>query len=92
MNLPQRFTQKNQENIGALLGPLQERIKEFQQQVATTYDVDSKERLTLKSEIERLAKLNVQVSTDAHNLTNALKGSAKTQGNWGEMLLEPATT
>lgn len=84
----QRFTQKNQENIGALLGPLQERIKEFQQQVATTYDVDSKERLTLKSEIERLAKLNVQVSTDAHNLTNALKGSVKTQGNWGEMLLE----
>ena len=84
----QKFTQKNQENMDALLGPLNTRIKEFQQQVATTYDVDSKERLTLKTEIERLALLNVQVSTDAHNLTNALKGSVKTQGNWGEMLLE----
>lgn len=84
----QRFTQMNQENLGALLGPLQERIKEFQQQVASTYDVDSKERLTLQTEIQRLAQLNVQVSTDAHNLTNALKGSSKSQGNWGEMLLE----
>ena len=84
----QKFTQKNQENLDALLGPLHLRIKEFQQQVANTYDVDSKERLTLKTEIERLALLNAQVSTDAHNLTNALKGSVKTQGNWGEMLLE----
>jgi DNA recombination protein RmuC len=84
----QKFTQKNQENLDALLGPLHIRIKEFQQQVANTYDVDSKERLTLKTEIERLALLNAQVSTDAHNLTNALKGSVKTQGNWGEMLLE----
>lgn len=84
----QKFTQKNQENLDALLGPLHVRIKEFQQQVANTYDVDSKERLTLKTEIERLALLNAQVSTDAHNLTNALKGSVKTQGNWGEMLLE----
>lgn len=84
----QKFTQKNQENLDALLGPLHVRIKEFQQQVASTYDVDSKERLTLKTEIERLALLNAQVSADAHNLTNALKGSVKTQGNWGEMLLE----
>lgn len=84
----QKFTQKNQENLDALLGPLHVRIKEFQQQVASTYDVDSKERLTLKNEIERLALLNAQVSADAHNLTSALKGSVKTQGNWGEMLLE----
>lgn len=84
----QRFTQQNQENLGAMLAPLQERIKEFQLQVANTYDVDSKERLTLKGEIEHLARLNVQVSTDAHNLTTALKGSSKTQGIWGEMLLD----
>lgn len=84
----QRFTQQNQENLGAMLTPLQERIKEFQLQVANTYDVDSKERLTLKGEIEHLAKLNAQVSTDAHNLTNALKGNSKTQGIWGEMLLD----
>lgn len=84
----QRFTQQNQENIGAMLLPLHERIREFQQQVSTTYDVESKERLTLKNEIERLAKLNSKISEDAVNLTQALKGSNKTQGIWGEMVLE----
>jgi DNA recombination protein RmuC len=68
--------------------PLHERIREFQQQVSTTYDVESKERLTLKNEIERLAKLNSKISEDAVNLTQALKGSNKTQGIWGEMVLE----
>ncbi len=84
----QRFTQQNQTNMGALLQPLQERIKEFQQQVATTYDKDSKERLGLKQEIERLAALNTRISEDAVNLTQALKGSNKSQGIWGEMILE----
>jgi DNA recombination protein RmuC len=84
----QRFTQQNQTNMGALLLPLQERIKEFQQQVATTYDKDSKERLGLKQEIERLAALNSRISEDAVNLTQALKGSNKSQGIWGEMILE----
>lgn len=84
----QRFTQQNQENLGAMLLPLHERIREFQQQVSTTYDVESKERLTLKNEIERLAKLNSKISEDAVNLTHALKGSNKTQGIWGEMVLE----
>lgn len=84
----QRFTQQNQENLGAMLLPLHERIREFQQQVSTTYDVESKERLTLKNEIERLAKLNSKISEDAVNLTQALKGSNKTQGIWGEMVLE----
>ena len=84
----QRFTQQNQENLGAMLLPLQERIKEFQQQVSTTYDSESKERLTLKNEIERLAKLNIKIGEDAVNLTKALKGSNKTQGIWGEMVLE----
>ncbi len=84
----QRFTQQNQENLGAMLTPLQERIKDFEKQVATTYDNDSKDRLTLKLEMERLAKLNTQMSQDAVNLTQALKGSNKTQGVWGEMALE----
>jgi DNA recombination protein RmuC len=84
----QRFTQQNQDNLGAMLLPLHERIREFQQQVSTTYDVESKERLTLKNEIERLAKLNSKISEDAVNLTQALKGSNKTQGIWGEMVLE----
>jgi len=80
----QKFAQQNQANLGALLSPLQEKIKAFQDQVAQTYDKDSKERLTLKNEIERLAALNNKISEDAVNLTQALKGSNKTQGIWGE--------
>lgn len=83
-----KFTEQNQSTLGSLLQPLQVKIKEFQEQVAQTYDKDSKERLTLKNEIERLAKLNSQISEDAVNLTQALKGSNKTQGIWGEMVLE----
>lgn len=83
-----KFTEQNQVNLGGILLPLQEKIKEFQTQVANTYDKDSKERLTLKNEIERLAALNGKISEDAINLTQALKGSNKTQGIWGEMVLE----
>lgn len=84
----EKFTRQNQENIGLLLNPLNEKIKVFQEQVAQTYDKDSKERLTLKNEIERLAALNTKISADAVNLTQALKGSNKAQGIWGEMVLE----
>ena len=83
-----KFTEQNQVNLGGILLPLQEKIKEFQTQVADTYDKDSKERLTLKNEIERLATLNGKISEDAINLTQALKGNNKTQGIWGEMVLE----
>lgn len=83
-----KFAEQNQLNLGGILLPLQEKIKEFQTQVANTYDKESKERLTLKNEIERLAALNGKISEDAINLTQALKGSNKTQGIWGEMVLE----
>jgi DNA recombination protein RmuC len=83
-----KFTEQNQLNLGGILLPLQEKIAQFQTQVADTYDKDSKERLTLKNEIERLAALNGKISEDAINLTQALKGSNKTQGIWGEMVLE----
>ena len=83
-----KFTEQNQLNLGGILLPLQEKISQFQTQVAATYDKDSKERLTLKNEIERLAALNGKISEDAINLTQALKGSNKTQGIWGEMVLE----
>ncbi|MDP3286758.1 MAG: DNA recombination protein RmuC, partial [Methyloversatilis sp.] len=84
----QRFTQQNHDNLGLLLNPLNEKIKAFQDQVAQTYDRESKERLTLKNEIERLALLNTRISEDAVSLTQALKGSNKSQGIWGEMVLE----
>lgn len=84
----QKFTKQNQENLGLLLNPLQEKIKDFQAQVAQTYDKDSKERLTLKNEIERLAALKTKISEDAVNLTQALKGNNRAQGTWGEIVLE----
>lgn len=83
-----KFTEQNSTNIGGLLGPLQERLKDFQKKVEDTYDKESKQRFSLEKEIQRLAQLNQQMSKDATNLTNALKGESKTQGNWGEMILE----
>jgi DNA recombination protein RmuC len=83
-----RFTEQNKENLDGLLIPLREKLKDFQDKVEQTYDKESKERLTLQQEIRRLAELNAQISQDAVNLTRALKGDVKTQGAWGEFVLE----
>ena len=83
-----KFSQTSKENIEQLLHPLKENINEFKKKVEETYDKESKERHTLESKIKDLVELNQQISQDANNLTNALKGQAKTQGNWGEMILE----
>ena len=84
-----RFTEQNKENLGALLSPLQERIQAFSKQVQDTYDKDSKERLTLEVELRQLKELNNRLNQDAVALTRALTGGQnKTQGIWGEMVLE----
>ncbi len=83
-----KFTEQNQTNIGNLLLPLQEKIREFQSKVEETYDKESKQRFSLEKEIQRLAELNTRISEDAVNLTQALKGNNKTQGTWGEIVLE----
>ncbi|WP_062788641.1 DNA recombination protein RmuC [Aquitalea pelogenes] len=83
-----RFAEQNKTSLGSLLEPLRERIAEFQLRVEQTYDKESKERLSLQNEVARLAALNQQISADAVNLTQALKGSNKTQGTWGELVLE----
>jgi DNA recombination protein RmuC len=84
-----RFTEQNKENIGSLLTPLNERIQAFSKQVQDTYEKDSKERLTLEQELKNLQALNTRLNQDAVALTNALTGANnKTQGNWGEMILE----
>lgn len=84
-----RFTEQNKENLGTLLTPLNERIQAFSKQVQDTYDKDSKERLTLEQELKNLQALNTRLNQDAVALTNALTGAnSKTQGNWGEMILE----
>ncbi len=83
-----KFTETNKENIDLILSPLKERIKEFEKKVEETYNKESKERFSLKEEVKRLSELNKEINQSAVNLTNALKGEAKTQGNWGEMILE----
>ena len=83
-----KFTATNEAKLNELLNPLKERLKEFQGKVEQTHLDDVRERSSLKQELKRLMELNQQVSQDAKNLTTALKGEAKTQGTWGEMILE----
>lgn len=82
------FSEHNQKSIGDILNPLKEKILTFEKKVEETYDKESKERHSLKDEVKRLAELNIKMSEEANNLTLALKGDAKQQGNWGEMVLE----
>jgi len=84
----QKFTKINQENIDRLLKPLDENIKQFQKQVQDVYEKESRERFSLGEKVKELSELNQTISKEAKNLTEALKGQVKTQGNWGEMILE----
>lgn len=79
---------KSEEKIGELLNPLKTELGEFKKKVDDVYVAEAKERHVLKVEIDRLITMSQQVSQEANNLTTALKGNNKTQGNWGEMLLE----
>jgi DNA recombination protein RmuC len=83
-----RFTEQNRSQIEQLLGPLSERLKEFRTRVDEVYGEESKARHALKEEVRLLRDLNQTVSREAGNLAQALKGQAKTRGNWGEMILE----
>ncbi len=84
----QKFTQQNRLNIDGVLLPLQQKIKEFEQKVELFYGNDTKERATLKEQIRQLTQLNQQMNQETRNLTEALKGQSKIQGNWGEIILE----
>ncbi len=84
----QRFTDQNRKNIDQLLGPLKERIGVFEKQIRESYAQESKDRSALAQEVRQLKELNLQISDDAVQLTNALKGEAKQRGDWGEMVLE----
>jgi len=83
-----RFTEQNRLQLEQLLGPLSERLTEFKQQVREAYRHESDARVALTTEVRRLSELNQTVSREAGNLAQALKGQAKTRGNWGEMILE----
>jgi len=83
-----RFTEQNAASLDALLKPLQTKLTEFKEQVSNSYGNEARERHALKSEIERLANLNLRMSDETRSLTQALKGDSKVQGNWGELVLE----
>ncbi|HXB39793.1 MAG TPA: DNA recombination protein RmuC [Bacteroidia bacterium] len=83
-----KFTEQNKTNLDSILNPLKTKIEDFEKKVENTYKAESTERITLKAEIKQLVELNKQVSDDANNLSKALKGDNKTQGNWGEVILE----
>ncbi|WP_242919277.1 DNA recombination protein RmuC [Pontibacter liquoris] len=84
----EHFNKASSETLERVLSPLKERIKEFEAKVEQTYEKTLKDSISLKEQITQLASLNQQMSQDALNLTRALKGENKTQGNWGEYLLE----
>jgi len=83
-----RMTQLNESNLQQLLTPLREQLSEFRHRVEDVYDKEKHDRTLLQAEIGRLKVLNERISTDAVNLTNALRGDNKTLGSWGELILE----
>jgi len=82
------FTELNKTNMKNLLDPLGQNIREFKQQVQDAYGKESNERFSLQNEVKNLLLLNQQLSKEAQNLTRALKSESKTQGRWGELILE----
>ncbi len=84
----QKFADQNKINLGEILTPLGEKIKDFEKKVHDTFLSETKDRTSLKEQLNMLHQLNQQMSKEANNLTKALKGENKTQGNWGEFILE----
>ncbi|MEX0844213.1 MAG: DNA recombination protein RmuC, partial [Balneolaceae bacterium] len=84
----EKFTKQNKEQINQLLNPLGEKLEAFKKKVEETYNDENRQRATLKEQIKQMAELNQKMSDDAKNLTRALKGDSKTQGNWGEVILQ----
>ncbi len=83
-----KFTEQNKTNLKEILDPLKERISEFQNKVEESNKESIDRSAALRQQLSSLKEMNLQMSQDAQNLTNALKGEVKTMGNWGEMILE----
>jgi DNA recombination protein RmuC len=82
------FSLSNHKNLSEILNPLKERILLFEKKVDETYDKELRDKISLREEVRKLTELNTRVSEEANNLTKALKGDVKKQGNWGEVILE----
>ena len=83
-----KFTEQNKTNLDAILKPLQEKIKDFEKRVEDTHKKDIEDRASIQERIRNLIESSNKISEEANNLTKALKGESKTQGNWGELILE----
>lgn len=83
-----KFTDQNKINLEGILKPLGERIQAFEKQVVQTNKESLERNVALRTEVKKLGELNVQITKEAENLTKAIKGDTKTQGNWGEFILE----
>ena len=83
-----KFTQLNHDNLSGILKPLGDNIELFRKKVEEVYVTEAKERFSLGEEVKKLQMLNTRLSEEANNLTNALTGSSKAQGDWGQMILE----
>lgn len=83
-----KFTEQNKTNLSQLLDPLKEKLQTFEKRVEETHMATTKDRVALKEQIGMLMDLNKKMGEEAHNLTRALKGDSKAQGNWGELILE----
>ncbi len=83
-----KFTDQNQTNIGQLLNPLKQQLTDFKTKIEEVYINEGKDRSALTEQVKQLIQLNSSLSQDAQNLTLALKGDRKAQGNWGEIILD----
>ena len=83
-----KFTEQNQKNIKNILQPLQERIQQFEQKVDLTHKENIRLHQALREQLMNLQNQNLRITQEAENLTRALKGDSKMQGNWGELVLE----
>ncbi len=83
-----KFTEQNRENIKQILNPLQEKIHLFEQKVEATNKENIERHTVLGEHLKSLHQQNIKISNEANNLAKALKGDSKTQGNWGELILE----
>ena len=84
----ERMVQNNKASLETTLGPLKTQLTDFRKKVEDVYDKETRDRVSLRAELEQLKTLNTRMSEDAVNLTRALKGDKKTQGTWGEVVLE----
>jgi len=84
----EKFSKQNKEAVEQLMNPFKEQLERFDKRIVTSRTEDAKERQQVRDELKQIRDLGLALSSNAENLTRALKGDSKVQGNWGEMILE----